>query len=131
MMTPQELGSWGEKYVVNRLRESGWVARYGGPADIQAINPDGVVLNVEIKAARKGADKKWRATLRKLGHTDHCKADYTIMVCLSKSVSFFVLPTPVIAERNHIVITSEPTSYRGRWAEFRQERIELCQDKLS
>lgn len=125
MVSPQDIGMWGEHYCAARLRESGWVVDRNSPADLRAIDSStGRVLHIEVKTARRGADKKWRATLQKQDHTSADRADLVIFLCISHSLAIFVLPKLVFAGRRALVVTSEPTTYAGKLAPYRVNTLE-------
>jgi len=128
-MTRYELGKWGELFEMYRLFEKGWkviLGRTGLDSDLIAWYTD-IRLQIEVKTAKQGKDKKWRATLMKegkYGRTNHNKADVVILICQNKAeLTYYVIPTQAIKDRRHIVITSNPRTYGGRWSQYRKESL--------
>lgn len=119
-MTHAELGYLGEHLILRLLLQFSWLACLGGPSDITAISPQGVLTFIEVKTARKNKDGKWRFTLYKRGSQNHRKSDYVILVALADhGSSLFVIPTKDIYDRHHIAITSNPQTYDGMFAKYR------------
>ena len=125
-MTRQDVGKWGEDYVATQLRERGYgvsIGNKGVDSDL-VVTFLGRVIQVEVKAATQGKDKKWRATLIKNGHTNHNKADIVVLICQNKAeITFFIVPVKDIVDRRHMVITSNPRTYQGVWSHYRHESL--------
>lgn len=118
-MSRAELGIMGERLIVRWLLYLGWWAVLGGVSDITALSPNGKVINIEVKTARKNKDGKWRFTLYKRNHTNHRVSDYVILIAIGQSSSIFVIPTNDIKDRTSIAITSNPKTYAGKFAAYR------------
>lgn len=128
-MTRYELGKWGEVFVMRRLLENGWKVSWGRKgldSDLVACYNESVI-QIEVKTATRGKDSKWRATLMKAGKygsTDHNKADVVILICQNNAeLTYYVIPTKDIKNRRHLVITSNPRTYTGRWSKYRRESL--------
>ena len=128
-MSRIEVGDLGERLVCRLLSSQGFSVRRLKPGqgpDVIATDKSGAVVKIEVKAACKGRDNKWRATLVKEGHTNHNKSDIVMLICLSSSgVTIFVIPVRDIQNRRHIAITSDPATYRGMFAKYRQDKLSL------
>lgn len=119
-MTRAELGYTGERLIVRLLRHFQWFAVRGGVADILAVNPQGLLVDIEVKTAQRGKDGKWRFTLYKQGSQDHRKSDYVILVALAyEGSALFVIPTRDVLDRTFVCITSNPKTYAGKFAKYR------------
>lgn len=121
-LSRRTLGRLGELTAWNGLEASGYRVqrsrRYQG--DLRVITGDGEVLYVEVKTARQCSDNKWRFTLYSRG-CDHRHSDVVLLLALLdyQAVPFMI---PVKDLPGHqCVITSDPTTYRGRLARFRQD----------
>ena len=90
--------------------------------DLRVVTDDGLILRVEVKTARQSTDGKWRFTLYKAGHTDHRDSDVIIALCVLPAgyVVPFVIPTTAVAQQRALVISSNPQTYAGKFARFRQ-----------
>ena len=104
------------EYRVKRLR-------YGGHDLELTHRVTGEIIRIEVKAARRGKDKKYRATAFKRGATDYRKSDYIVFYtfpvgCAGANPVPFIIP---VKEWNkpHIVITSHPESYSGKLKVYR------------
>lgn len=123
-MTRAQLGYMGEKTAAAALRSAGYRVAPGKPlgGDLHVIDSEtGEVLYIEIKTARRGCDGKWRATLIKAGKTDHRICDLVVLLTIveGRQIVPFVIPVGVL-DKPHIVITSDPRTYHGRLATYRQ-----------
>jgi hypothetical protein len=123
-MSPRKsLGDWGESFALDYFNKLGYNVRkgiQGIESDLVAIDAQGTLRNIEVKTSQRGADHKWRATLIKKGHTDHRKSNLVIMLCVHRGmVTLFLIPTEAIKSRSHIVITSDPKTYNGQFAQYR------------
>lgn len=121
-------GAAGEMMVTRALEARGYeVSRDRTRGDLKVITPDGEIVGVEVKTARKCSDGKWRFLLRKDGHQDHRKSDVVIMLCVMRTgdVVPFVVPTSVLVDQRQAVITSLPYTYAGKLAAYRQRMHEL------
>ena len=97
--------------------------KYAGH-DIQMTHKvTGEIIRIEIKAARQGKDKKYRATTYKRNHTDYRKSDIIIFLAFNpvdkgRYATPFIIPT-VTWDKNYIAITSNPQTYNGAIAKYR------------
>lgn len=116
-MTRHETGSYGEQIV--KTLTAGKFGKLGRDSDI--VLADGT--QIEVKTARKGKDGKYRARLYKPGSQDHRKSDYVVFVLLDDGVYFYVIPTKDIRDHVQLTITSHPSVYAGKYAQYRQESL--------
>lgn len=129
--TSRALGALGERLTYSLLKASGYQVSNTHPkehrGDLRVITCDGEVLHIEVKTARQASDKKWRFTLRKLGHTDHGDSDLVILLCVTRSgyTVPFVIPIEVLRTQNAAVISSDPYTYAGKFSRYRQHMTSL------
>ncbi|MCL4251808.1 MAG: hypothetical protein KJ065_26885 [Anaerolineae bacterium] len=122
------IGRIGEELVYRKLRDANLqvsFAHHGEQrGDLIARTLQGEVIRVEVKTARRNCARKWCFTLEKNGHTSITHSDVLILLCITASGDFvpFVIPVSDVIGRRHIVITSEPEYYSGRFARYRQHR---------
>lgn len=124
---PSIAGIKAEKALVKALRYTRLfkvqhLTRKG--TDIRAIRKDsGEVFNIEVKYARQGKDGKYRATTYKVGSQDHSKSDYIVFLCQPPHKGGtcipFIIPVEEFGDKHHIVITSNPVTYSGRYSKYR------------
>lgn len=125
------VGAMGKQIVFHMLTSAGYLVsntRVGEQrGDLRVITPHGEVLRVEVKTARRACDGKWRFTLRKKGKTDHAHSDVVILlaVMLNGFCVPFVIPTPVIIRQQQACISSNPYTYQGKFAPYRQRLTKL------
>lgn len=120
----QAVGALGECAAKRLLEKAGYEVRQGWHCgwDLRVMDRDtGQIVYLEVKTARQGKDGKWRFTLVKDGRTDHRRSDRVVLLAALDSgrIIPFLLPTAVIEARRHIVITSHPERYAGRFAAYR------------
>lgn len=119
-------GAIAEKRVAQFLRKNGFKAQvltYGG-TDIIATNKNtGEKIRLEIKFSSINKDGKYRATTIKKNATDHRKSDYIIFVCQPPlkggACTAFIIPASVQQDKTFLCVTSNPETYRGYLAEYR------------
>jgi len=122
------VGLTGEVAIARAFEANGYlvdVSHEGG--DLHVVDSDGVMHRVEVKTARRGKDGCWRFTLYKKGSQDHRKADFVVLMCLSKA-GFgvpFVIPISACKDRNSAQISSWPDKYKGWLSPFRQSMRKL------
>lgn len=122
------LGTMGELLVARLLTERGYrLLKSHKHGDLTVSDPDGVIINVEVKTARRGS-QGWQFCIRKTGHTDCAHADWVILLAVQDSGR----PIPFVVPSNEltakcVVFKTPPTRYAGRLAKFRQplESIKL------
>jgi len=126
-MSKWQIGSRGEQIAADMLRDQGYTVRRtrrGEPGDLRATSAVGEVLYVEVKTARQGQDRKWRFGLigRGTACTDYRRSDLLILLAVVNDGEIvpFVIPCANITNKPHAVITSDPRSYRGRLAIYRE-----------
>lgn len=131
------VGHLGELAAVLLLERAGYkvhIPETRTTGDLHAINPNtGELIRVEVKTARRGKDRKWRFTLLKIDpndgspQTDHRYSDIVLLlaVTLSGALVPFVIPVQAVAARHQIAITSDPRTYGGRFAIYRQRATAL------
>lgn len=118
-----DIGARGEQIVAHALQQSGYkVSTAHDIGDLTVVSPQGEILYVEVKTARRSVDKKWRFLLFKVGSQDHRKADIVVLLCLLKSGDAvpFVVPRSALTHKHQACISSMPQSYRGYLARYRQ-----------
>jgi hypothetical protein len=121
------LGVIGELTAAKIFSEAGFSVMdrlhgYSVPCDLRIVDMQtGEFFDAEVKAARQTVDKKWRFTLFKKGHTNHCKSDIVVLLAYLKSGAFtlFLIPTSEVQNQSQCVITSHPDGYNGRLARWR------------
>lgn len=123
--TRVQLGAAGELLVARALEERGYrvsTSHHKKAGDLTIITDEGQIVYIEVKTARRGTDGKWHFTLYKKGSQDHTGADVVILLCITKSGSAtpFVIPISALENQHQACITSYPTTYGGRLAQFRQ-----------
>lgn len=132
----QALGTLGEQFAY-RILEKRYHVSNTHPKERRGarrvVTDDGLLLRVEVKTARIGRDRNWRFRLYKPGHTDHRNSDVIIALCVIPSgyVVPFVIPTSFVAEQNALVIASDPSTYAGKFARFRQNIRTINLEELS
>lgn len=129
-----DIGAKGEQIVAHALQVSGYTVRTAHDiGDLTVVSPQGEILYVEVKTARRSVDKKWRFLLYKIGSQDHRKADLVVLLCLLKSGDAvpFVVPTAVLKAKHQACITSMPNSYRGYLSRYRQSVRRLTLEGLN
>jgi hypothetical protein len=134
--TCRALGTLGEQFA-HRILEKRYHVSNTHPkerrGDLRVVTDDGLILRVEVKTARMASDGCWRFTLHKKGHTDHRDSDVILALCVMPAgyVVPFVVPTPVVAEQNALVIASDPNIYAGKYARYRQNVRTINLEPLS
>lgn len=137
--TRHALGTIGEMYARQLIEQNGYIVKESTShnGDLLVIEPDtGETLKIEVKTAKRGKDKKWRFTLYKKGHTNHRNADIVLLLAVTKSGQIvpFVVPVEAISDKSQCCITSHPTTYAGKLAEYRVKNLNrvgcLCWESL-
>lgn len=120
-----QLGLSGEKYIVDKISASGYIARFAGcerfSGDCLAINQyTGEILKIEVKTAQCGAKGEYRFCLIKENHTSHKHSDFVVLVCVDNNGTHYtyVIPSSLIFS-TYITISSHPTRYRGKYSPFK------------
>jgi Holliday junction resolvase-like predicted endonuclease len=130
------VGIIGEMIAAEYLRRAGCrvqpTEQGSRRGDLRVITPAGELLYIEVKTARRGKDNKWRFTLIKTGHTDHRATNAVLLLAVTRSAAVvpFIIPTPDIRDRRHIVITSNPRTYAGKFAAYRTTPAAIGQGVL-
>lgn len=87
------------------------------------ISRNGTSHKIECKFASRGNDGKWRATTIKIDSTDHRKSDFIVFLCQlpygGGECVPFIIPVSAQGNKPHIVITSNPATYSGKYSEYR------------
>jgi len=116
------LGVCGEMLVSRLLADQGYRQLQSHKrGDLTVADPDGVILNIEVKTARRDRQDCWQFCLYKAGKTDHRRADVVVLLCVSDKglVTPFVIPQSALTVQK-VAIQKSPTIYSGRLAKFRQ-----------
>ena len=128
--TRRSIGALGELTAAAMLRKQGLhvekASRRRG--DLRVMNPEtGEITYIEVKTARRGRDKKWRFLLWKKNKTDHRHADKVLLLAVMRwgEVVPFVVPVDVLLRQKQCVICSDPRTYTGKLACYRQARGEI------
>lgn len=122
------VGAAGELMVTRALEANGYeVLRDRTRGDLKVTTPDGELIGVEVKTARRNKEKRWKFLLWKQQRQDHRKSDVVILLCVMRTgdVVPFVVPTTVLADQHSAVISSWPYDYAGKLAAYRQRMHEL------
>lgn len=123
-------GFIGEELVKRMLKARGYKVRrqhrhYAG--DLRAVTPDGEIINVEVKTARAGVEGNYQFCLyRRLDQrvcTDARHSDVIVLLCVTTAGQIvpFVVPAAQTDNLKQITITSNPVTYRGWLARYRQQ----------
>ena len=122
-----KLGEFGEDTAYYALKRAGYaverLANGHHNGDLLA-SKGGRRWRVEVKTARRGIDGKWRFLLKKKdrwGVTDHRGTHYVLLIALQRRRQpvLFLVPTADIRSQRTASITSNPTTYSGRYARYR------------
>lgn len=120
------IGKLGERLAMLILETNGYTVSHTQHrqrrGDLRVIDADGQIHRVEVKTARRGKDKKWRFLVYKRGEQDYRDADYLLLLAVTASGETvpFIIPVADIDQRSIICISSNPRTYAGRWAAYRQ-----------
>lgn len=122
------IGNLGEAWLAQKLQKRGYrvtIAHERG--DLTVITPDGEILYVEVKTARANVQGRYAFTLYKQSKSGKVKADcrqtdFVALLCVMQSGAIvpFIVPTSILRTNKSTGITSNPRSYAGRLAQFRQ-----------
>lgn len=119
-------GDYGETYVTNLLRNSGYIAqkqamkRFCG--DIRCTDrKTGEIIKVEVKTSFASSRGTYNFCLRKPGKTDCTYSDYVFLLCIDPDCNhyLYVAHCNVFNGASHFTITSHPTKYSGKLSPFR------------
>lgn len=127
------IGNMGEAWLAQKLQQRGYLVRTDHErGDLTAIDRHGVIFCVEVKTARATVDGSYRFTLRKKSKTgqvkaDHRKADIIALLCVMPSGSIvpFIVPISFLYWNSGASIASNPRTYAGRLAQWRQRTSRL------
>lgn len=129
------IGNLGEAWLAQKLQQRGYLVTISHErGDLSVITPDGEILYVEVKTARPATDGGYRFTLYKQSKSGKVKADYrkadiVALLCVTPSGAIVPFIVPVAALRSTCAgITSNPRTYRGKLAQFRQNPSRLSID---
>lgn len=117
-----QAGWQAEKLARLHFLECGYSVSSGRDgSDLVATTQDGEVIKIEVKGSRQGADKKWRFTLYKEGHTDARKSDMIMFVQFHVSglVALYLAPVAFFGGAHQAVIGTHAEKYRGKLRPFR------------
>lgn len=123
--TAYSCGPLGELLALILLCERGYEvtpSHRSKAGDLKAVSPTGEIFRVEVKTARRCKDGKWRFTLEKNGKTSIVNTDVVLLLAISKTghATPFVIPTHQVLGKRQITISSNPRTYKGCYASFRQ-----------
>lgn len=125
------IGTYGESLAKAALEKRGYIVSYTGTrekrGDLRVITPDGELLRVEVKTARRTPSGKYQFSLRRDGvylYTSIDHADMLILLAVTRSG----VPVPFVIPVNHLSPTLKqismyaphPSDYHGRYAKYRQ-----------
>jgi hypothetical protein len=121
--TPQQLGLAGELLVMDMLTANGYLVEVAHGYDLTAGSTEThEIKKVEVKTARMSADGSYQFVLAKEGHTDHRRAEWLVLLCVTPDGEIFTYVVPVSAAmlQTKITIPTDPRKYRGHWQMYRQ-----------
>lgn len=122
------IGLAGEVVIARAFESNGYLVDISHDrGDLHVIDSDGVVHRVEVKTARKCADRCWHFNLFKKGSQDHRHSDFVVLLALGKMGAGvpFVIPINVLQDKVHIKLPSQPNAYKGYLAPYRQSMRKL------
>lgn len=117
-------GAIAEKQLMKALQANGYtVSRlHLGKTDLIARKGD-KVIRIEVKFSSLNKDNKYHATTIKRNATDHRHSDVIVLLCQlpysGGQCVPFVIPVSAQGDKHHICITSNPLTYSGYYAQFR------------
>lgn len=121
------VGVAGEILVARALEAQGHrVSIAHDRGDLSVFLPDGQILGIEVKSARRNKQGKYQFTLWKHWQgrqcADHHNADVVILLCVLRTGDAvpFVVPVETLGTRHTVAITSFPTDYNGWLVTYRQ-----------
>ena len=125
-MSRNNLGYAGEMYAKQQLERLGLNVLYTGKLGVGYDLLVNGVLKVEIKTALLNNEERYQFSLRKDStdvqkFADVRKADIVILQCVGNTgnVTSFVMPTIAVYNNKQVKITSDPSSYAGKFAKYR------------
>lgn len=122
-------GTAGELLAVELLKQSGYfagrTAKYSKSDVVVFDHSVQRSYNLEVKVSLAGYQGTYKFCLRKesaKGKTDYRKADYLMLICVSKSGSFtvFVMNTVNVGDVWYLSISGNPVEYRGKYRQYQQ-----------
>lgn len=122
------IGCFGEEWLAQRLQARGYlVSIVHAEGDLKVITPDGEILYIEVKTSRVNDRGKYCFTLYKQAKSgkvkaDHRTADFIALLCIMPhgSIVPFIVNTDELRGSKSACITSNPRTYHGKLAQFRQ-----------
>lgn len=120
-----DIGCHGEKYAAQLFRDAGYIVRNCSherhSGDICIVDPvTGELLKIEVKTAIESHRGRYGFCLIKAGHTSIKHSDFVLLLCIDKHGKHYsyLIPTELIFSQ-HLTISSNPETYRGKYAPFR------------
>jgi len=131
LMSRGEIGNAGESFAYAEFERAGYaVARIGRGdqrGDLRVLDTDtGEVWRVEVKAMRRDKNGHWQACLKRQTQarvkTDASHSHYVLLLAFPKvgAPIPFLIPADELRGMKQIHLASDPRSYAGKWAKFRQ-----------
>ena len=131
LMSRGEIGNAGESFAYAEFERAGYaMARIGRGdqrGDLRVLDTDtGEVWRVEVKAMRRDKNGHWQACLKRQTQarvkTDASHSHYVLLLAFPKvgAPIPFLIPADELRGMKQIHLASDPRSYAGKWAKFRQ-----------
>ena len=131
LMSRGEIGNAGESFAYAEFERAGYaVARTGRGdqrGDLRVLDTDtGEVWRVKMKAMRRDKYGHWQACLKRQTSarvkTDVSHSHYVLLLAFPKigAPIPFLIPADALRGMKQIHFASDPRSYAGKWAKFRQ-----------
>lgn len=131
LMSRGEFGNAGESFAYAEFERAGYAVTRTGRGDqrgdLRVVDTDtGEVWRVEVKAMRRDTQGRYQACLRRQIKarvcTDAAHSQLVLLLAFPKvgAPIPFLIPQPALVGMRQIVIASDPRSYAGKWAKFRQ-----------
>lgn len=116
-----QAGYHAEALCKARFERAGYTVEAARGCDLRAVSPDGEVVRIECKGARRAIDGRWHYTLRKAGHTDINKSDVVFLVQFHPSgvIACYLVPVVFFKDARQTVVGASAHAYTGKLRPFR------------
>lgn len=126
------LGAMGEFIAKQFLSSFGYLVQATQnkkSGDLTVTDDNGEQFQIEVKTARQSEKGRFHFQLFKCdehGSTNHLNSDFCLLLAVTKAtIYYYLIPTKKLRKQSHIAITSHPTKYRGRLAQYRHKSSQL------